>query len=88
MDIVGPNEDVFEMNSRTDLVQFIYALQDDLKQHPEAWDNKDLYTYLGSLAAFLNDAHGYYRNQKLDVDADVPSWRLLADCLRAATVYD
>ena len=88
MHIIGPNRDVFEMNSRADLVQFIYALQDDLKEHPENWNNKDLHTYLGSLAGFLADADGYYRNQKVDVDADFPSWRLLADCLQAASVYD
>lgn len=88
MDIRGPNNVVYEMNTRDDLVQFIYALQDQIKEHPESWDNKDLHTYLGALAAFLNDAHGYYRNAKLNVDADVPSWRLLADCLQAASVYD
>jgi hypothetical protein len=76
-----------EMNSREDLVSFIYALQDDLKEHPEAWENNDLHTFLGALARFLNDAHGYYRT-RLDVNADVPSWRLLADSLQAASVYD
>lgn len=88
MDVIGPNNVRYEMNSRSDLVQFIYALQDELKQHPERWENLDLHTYLGALAAFLNDAHGYYRNAKLDVDADVPSWLLLADCLQAASAYD
>ncbi|MCI0704071.1 MAG: hypothetical protein L0241_23680 [Planctomycetia bacterium] len=88
MDIDGPNGSVYKMDSRSDLIQFIYALQDDLKQHPENWENSDLHTYLGALAAFLGDAHGYYRNKKEDVDADVPSWRLLADCLQAASVYD
>jgi hypothetical protein len=76
------------MNSRNDLVEFIYALQDHLKKHHEDWGNKDLHTYRGALAAFLADAHGYYHHQKVDVDADVPSWRLLADCLQAASDYD
>lgn len=84
----GPNNRTYEMNSRGDLVNFIYALQDELTQHPEAWENKDLHTYLGALARFIGDAHGYYRNAKLDVDANVPSWRLLADSLQAASVYD
>jgi hypothetical protein len=88
MHIIGPNRATFEMNSRSDLVQFIYALQDDLSQHPENWDNKDLHTYLGALASFLADADGYYRNQHVDVDANLPSWRILGDCLQAASVYD
>ena len=88
MDVLGPNRSVYSMDSRSDLVQFIYALQNDLNQHPENWENSDLQTYLGALAAFLADADGYYRNKKVDVDADVPSWRLLADSLQAASVYD
>ncbi len=88
MDMLGPNRSVYRMDSRSDLVQFIYALQTDLNQHPENWENKDLNTYLGALAAFLADAEGFYRNKEVDVDADSPSWRLLADCLQAASVYD
>ena len=83
-----PENDDFEINSRRDLVAFIYSLQDRLEQCPDEWENKDLYTYLGALARFLGDADGYYRNAKLDVDADIPSWRLLADGLDAASVYD
>jgi len=88
MNIEGPNGELFEMNSRSDLVQYIYALQDDVKGNPKGWENADLHTYLGALAAFLNDAHGYYRNAKLDVNADEPSWLLFADCLVAAAAYD
>lgn len=88
MDLIGPNDATYEMNSRGDLARFIYALQDDLEHHPEAWENKDLHTFLGALARFLNDAHGYYRNRKEDFDANTPSWRLLADSLQAATCYD
>ena len=88
MDVDGPNDVRYPMNSRNDMIRFIYSLQDDLKAHPEQWENRDLDTYLGALAAFLGDADGYYRNAKADVDADVPSWRLLADCLQAAAVYD
>ena len=88
MNVQGPNGEVYEMNSRADLVCFIYALQDDMEQNPETWENKDLHTYLGALARFLNDSHGYYRNAKLDVDAGVPSWRILADSLQAAAVYE
>jgi hypothetical protein len=86
MEILGPNRSVYRMESRSDLIQFIYALQDDLKQRPKEWENTDLNTYLGAL--FLGDAHGYYLNRKEDVNADVPSWRLLADSLQAASVYE
>lgn len=88
MDIEGPKDRTYPINSRGDLVSFIYALQNELEEQPEIWENHDLHTYLGALARFLNDADGYYRNAGLNVDADKPSWRLLADSLVAATAYD
>ena len=81
-------EMVCHLDSREDLVRFVYALQVSHTEHPEVWDNRDLATFLGAFAAFLNDAGGYYRNAKLNVSADTPSWRLFADCLLAARVYD
>lgn len=88
MDIDGPNDNTYEMNTRGDLARFVYALQDDLKHHPENWENQDLHTFLGALARFLKDARGYYHNERPDIDADIPSWRLFADCLQAASCYD
>jgi hypothetical protein len=88
MSKISFNEIEYEMTSRSDLSRFIYALQDDLRDHPKEWDNRDLGTYLRALAAFLNSAHFYYRNVNENVDADAPSWRLFADCLIAAISYD
>lgn len=88
MDIDGPNDQIYGMDTRVDLVRFIHALQDELEQHPEVWENRDLHSFLGALARFLKDAQGYYQNNKLDINADVPSWRLFADCLLAASAYD
>ena len=88
MNIEGPNDEIFEMNSRSDFARFVYALQDDLDHHPELWENKDLHDFLGALARFVKDAHGYYLGANEEIDADVPSWRLLADCLQSASCYD
>lgn len=88
MNIDGPNGKSYEMNSRHDLARFIYALQDELEHCSTVWENRDLHTFLGALARFVNDADGYYLNRKEDMDADAPSWRLLADSLQAASCYD
>ncbi|WP_459554832.1 DUF7660 family protein [Lacunimicrobium album] len=88
MSIEGPNDIIYDMNSRSDLVRFVYALQDELDHHPELWENRDLSTFLGAFARFLNDADGYYINAKEDVNADIPSWRLIADSMLAASSYD
>lgn len=82
------SESFTELKSRHDLVALIYSLHEEIEANPERWDNRTLSSYLRALAAFLNDAQGYYDNAKLNVSADVPSWRLFADCLSAASIYD
>jgi len=86
--MTNPGDDMDDINSREDLVEFIYGLLNELEQHPGAWANNDLSSFLHGLAGFLRDAGGYYRNFKRNVDANVPSWRLMADSLQAASVYE
>ena len=88
MDESRKPDEISEINSRQDLVRFVYGLLNNLDQHPEEWDNKDLRYYLRALAAFLNDADGYYKHAHLKESADTPSWQLFAHCLRAASCYD
>jgi hypothetical protein len=51
-------------------------------------ENRDVHTFLQSLAAWLNDCGGYYRNMGQSLNIDEANWQLFADALTAATVYD
>jgi len=76
------------VSSRAELISFAYALSDYWAKNPESLENKATAAYLAALAQWLGDADGYYRNFKLDVSTATPSWRMFADCLAAAGVYD
>lgn len=73
--------------SKADLVSFIEALARDLKEKPAEWENDTLERYLASLARWLQDSAGYYRNRGVP-EPTVPSWKSLAEMLMAAKMYE
>ena len=73
--------------SRQDLADFIDQFRDSLRRDPESWENNDLDSFLEALSAWTRDMDGYFTNRGEPVP-DVPSWRLIAQMLLAARVYE
>ena len=76
------------IHSRQDFVAFLNHLLLDYQRNGKEWENQNLGDFLESLAAYATDIDGYYQNMSLPVDADSPSWRVFADMLRGATIYE
>jgi len=62
-------------------------LAGELREEPNAWENSDLPSFLDGLARWVADMDGYYKNAKIP-PAEEPNWKLLADMLMAATMYE
>lgn len=84
MDLIEARDSV---GSRADLVRFVSMLRDDLLANEESWENPSLDLYLEALGAWVKDMDGYFRNQNT-VEPPQPSWRLVAQILFAASVYE
>ena len=74
-------------SSREEFIAQVQSLRDDLQQHPNAWPNDDLPSFLEALQAWVEDMDGYFANQGQPIP-EQPSWQLLANILRAATIYE
>ena len=70
------------------MIASIFDLLDNNDSDGNLWENKDIYTFLQAMAAWLRDADGYYKNAGQSVDVEKPSWQLFADALFAASVYE
>lgn len=80
--------DAKPVNSRDELVGYIFELLDDQDAIGDQWTNKDIYSFLQAMAAWLNDCDGYYRSTGQTLDVEQPSWQIFADALAAATVHE
>jgi hypothetical protein len=80
-------ETAAKTESRSDFVAFVRALRRSFEEDPAQWENQDLSSYLDALAAWVEDMDGYFQGTEQE-PPDRPSWKLLAQMLAAARVYE
>ena len=73
--------------SRRELVKYIEALTESIRQSPELWENRDLDSYLDALGGWIDGMDGYFQNLGQEVPT-TPTWDLIAMALRAAATYE
>lgn len=82
-----PDEAQRKIGTREELIAFVSLLRQDLADNSEQWENRTLESYLEALQAVLTDWNGRFVNRGEPVP-DTPSWRLIGEILRAASVYE
>ena len=75
------------IQSRQDFVNFMRSLLKDLRDNPKSWENDTLERYFEAIAAWTNDMDGYYLNQRKPIPFQL-NWRILAEILMAAKIYE
>lgn len=75
------------VQTREELVAFILALAANLRDNPDGWENVKLASYLGAMAAWIQDMEGYYKNNGMDISKQ-SIWKVTADMLMAARIYE
>ena len=79
------------VTDRKSFEEFISLLLADFnknKDDDEAWENNRLDLFLEAMSRYTADIDGYYKNMEPDQNADVPSWKVFADIMRGAVVYE
>ena len=75
------------VQTREDLVAFIKALQADHGTNRNGWEIANLESFLSAMAAWTEDMEGFYSNMGQDI-SKMPPWKILADILMAARIYE
>jgi hypothetical protein len=75
------------VQTRDDLAAFVAELKADFDANRGEWTNADIASFLAAMAAWIQDMDGYYQNtgQK---PSELPPWRIVADILMAARIYE
>jgi len=77
--------DYEKIESKKELIGLIQRLRTEDSSKRE---NLSTPSFLEALAAWLENADGFYQNVKLETSAEKASWQLFADALQAATIYE
>ena len=87
------DEDTFHdyrrnVQSKQHFIECLKYLKRDFEQGHSEWENATLDCYLEAAAAYANDVPGYYKNFKIEINPDKPSWQVMIDILSGARVYE
>lgn len=81
-------DDTNNIKSKSDFVIFLQKLCNDYKTHGTDWENSDLGSFLDALIAYTEDVDGFYQNQGETIDLSNPGWKVFADILAGARIYE
>ena len=73
---------------RLQFINFLEELRTDYLNHPDNWENKNIDDYLEAMIRYTEDIQGYYDNTEQKIDADKPDWKVFADILKGASIYE
>jgi len=77
-----------EVVDRQSFIKFLSLLHDNYQLNKAEWENIDLDSFLEAMIRYSEDIRGYYDNTNQKVDADTPSWKVFADILLGAKIYE
>lgn len=84
-ELIAKAESVSSLSSFKEFVALFVGSYDECR---DEWENSSLPEFLQGLAGFVENIEGYYANAGIDAHFEQPSWRVFADILLAARVYE
>lgn len=81
------HEQIEKVRSKEDLADFISALIRDFETNPGEWENNTLPRFLTAMEDWVRTMDNYYKNTGRP-PVQNPIWRIIADILLAATMYE
>jgi hypothetical protein len=82
------NIDETNIPDRSSFISFVDKLREQLITGDATFINVNLVDFLDALNRYLEDIQGYYDNTGQVVNADVPSWKVFADLMKGASMYE
>lgn len=81
------HEQISLVNSKEELADFVAALRSDLSANPDTWENPTLERFLEAIESWIRTMDTYYKNTG-QILPDAPGWKVFADILYAAKIYE
>ncbi len=70
---------------RPSFVEFVETL---LAENKQEWEVHNIEQFIENISAYAQDIDGLYHNLGFDTSAETPTWRIFAQILKGATIYE
>ena len=82
------NDGTIKVVDRDSFVKYVDELLTDFNENGKNWENNQIESFIDGISAYAADIDGYYKNMNFDTSSEVPTWRLFAQILKGATLYE
>jgi hypothetical protein len=77
-----------DLNTKEDFIAFLEFFYKDYQQNKDKWENNTLEPFLEAMIAYTENIQHMYDNNKISINSNEPSWRVFADILCGAAIYE
>ncbi|KAA1244548.1 hypothetical protein [Aquimarina sp. RZ0] len=74
--------------SRKEFINFLKVILDEYQKHPERWENHKMEDFLEAMIRYSDDVQQYYKNTNQEINADEAQWKVFADIIKGASIYE
>lgn len=71
-----------------EFILFVEKLKKDYLDNKENWENNSIDLYLDAIVAYSRDIQGFYNNTNQKIDIKEVDWKVFADVLKGAKIYE
>jgi hypothetical protein len=84
------SNDLFDIDvtDRESFIRFLELFHRDFTRNKDSWENDNLERFLEAMNAYAKAIQFVYDNTGQNINADLPSWKVFADILKGASIYE
>jgi hypothetical protein len=69
-------------------IDFVKSLEKEFDEKTKIDFNTNTIDFLEALSRYAEDIQAYYDNTNQKINANIPTWRIFADLLKGASLYE
>lgn len=73
--------------TREDFLYFMKKLKEDIQYNEKEWENKEIQSYLESIASWVESMDGFYLNTGLVMPTNI-DWQFIATLFYVGKIYE
>ncbi|WP_299898755.1 hypothetical protein [uncultured Aquimarina sp.] len=79
---------MINIKTREEFIIFLKELLEEYKEHPENWENKNIKDFFEAMIIYSDSVQQYYKNTNQFINADEAQWKVFADIIKGASIYE
>ncbi len=82
------DDGTIDVKDKKTFINFVKELKSDYENNNKQWSVNSIDGFIENIIAYAEDIEGYYKNMEFETSAEIPTWRIFAQILKGATIYE